>query len=105
VFVGDAIGRVYTAVLKWSRRVRTANLPDEFRPLQAVFAKFTDEVLAEIEAYGPRARRDIETALAAVAANPSVPVQLDMTLTIRLSSALVEQFNRELVRAAATFNT
>jgi hypothetical protein len=101
VFVGTAIGRVYATVLEWSRRVRTANLPEAFRPVQGVLARFTDEVVSEIEAYGPRSRRDTDTALAAVAVNPGVPVTLDITLTICLPSGLVDEFNRELRKAAA----
>jgi len=99
VFVGTAIGRVYATVLEWSRRVRTANLPEAFRPVQRVLARFTDEVIGEIEAYGPRSRRDIDAALAALAAKPGSTATLDMTLTLRLSPGLIDEFDRELAKA------
>jgi hypothetical protein len=104
VFIGEAIGRVYVTVLTWSRRVRTANLPEAFRPVQDVLARFTDEVLAEIEAYGPQSKRDTEAALAAVAANPAVTVSLNLKLTLRLSSEVLEDFDRELMKAAAALS-
>jgi hypothetical protein len=96
VFVGRAIGRVYGAVLEWSRRVRTANIRKEFEftDVLEVFAQFTNEVIAEIENYGPRVRTRIQTALPLALAG--IPQDVDLRLTLRLSDNLVAAFTRAL---------
>jgi hypothetical protein len=103
IFVGRAIGRVYASVLRWSRRVRTANLPEEFRPVLEVYAKFTNDIVGEIEEYGSRVRAGIERVLSLAASE--TPQQLDLGLKINLSEELVAEFSRALASAARIYLT
>jgi hypothetical protein len=104
VFVGRSLGRVYSAVLQWSRRVRTANIRKEFefQPVLQTFSQFTNEIICEIEEYGPRVRTRVEAALP-LAMN-GVSQEVDLTLTLRLSDELVVRFNRALQSAKAAYD-
>jgi hypothetical protein len=103
IFVGQSIGRVYVAILKWSRRVRTANVHDDFEPVRAVLAKFTDEPTIEMEAFGPRCRGEIDRAVAIAATGASAT--FDMTLTLRVSDELMDEFSKALADAARSMRS
>jgi hypothetical protein len=98
-FAGRAIGCVYASALRWSRRVRSANLPEDLEGVRRILARFTDEVLQEIEEYGERLHSLVTKALASPP--DSEARTFAATLTLRLSDSLVEELNVELERLAA----
>jgi hypothetical protein len=99
-FVGRAIGRVYASALNWSRRIRTANLPEALEGVRGILARFTDEVLGEIEEFAERLRRTVREALNAPPGGE--PRTVAIVLTLRLSDSLIAQLNAELARLEAS---
>lgn len=81
VFAGRAVGRIYASALNWSRRVRTANLSDEFQPIQDSLSKMTDALIDAIEAFGPTIKERIEGTLR-LPREERRPIELMLTATV-----------------------
>jgi len=97
-FLARSIGRVYVTALQWSRRVRTANLPNEFANLQQILARFTEDVLRDIEAYPARLRNIVGYGLSRPADSPQE--KITAVLQVRLSDEVTKAFESELSRLA-----
>jgi len=87
-FAGRAVGRVYASALRWSRRVRSANLPDNFDTLRGILARFTDDVVRQIEQFADLLDRLVTEALEAPPDAPPRVVQITLGVTWPDSVAL-----------------
>jgi hypothetical protein len=97
IFVGQALGRIYEALLKWSRRIRTANVRIQFDTVRTILAKFVDGVIRDFEQYGPRGRAALDDILKAEREGlPRPPLPFD--LNVKLPPDLVTALSTELER-------
>lgn len=97
-FTGRALGRLHRSALQWSRRVRTANLPEEMNEVRSVLAKFTDNILGQIDSFGDRLDHEVTEALAADQRGEAQEV--DIRLNIAIGDQLIEEFSRAMNRLA-----
>jgi hypothetical protein len=87
VFAAQSIVRIYVTFLKWSRRVRTANLDAQFEELRRLLARFADDAIAEIANFGQRMQSTIHDALALPEGHPDRKVNLVLKLTLSNADA------------------
>ena len=65
ILVAQSFADLYRAFIAWSLRLLSANVPEDFRHLKTIGARFTSETIADIERLGPRVIQAVRTELAA----------------------------------------
>ena len=100
VFVASRIAAIHREILNWARRVRTANVDDEFHPLIEQLATFGDDAIAEIEKFGPSIRDQVNGALAL----PEGHAGRSLKFTLKLALSNDAGFYKELERLRAKLN-
>ena len=63
VFVADTMADVYADALRWSARIRSANIEKRFDRLKLIVSRMVDDFIRQIREFGPHVRDTWEAAL------------------------------------------
>jgi len=96
VFVADTMADVYADALRWSARIRSANIRKRFDQLKLIASRMVDDFIRQIRELGPYVRDTWEAALAAPSTGERRVVE--MTLTITVPPGTMDEFNAEAAR-------
>lgn len=99
-FVGRQLGHLYRHAIEWSLSIRRVHADPLWMPVLSAQAAFTDDIIKEIEGFGPSLAAKVEEALAEVHANPDTPIKIEATLTLRASN--MERILEEIERIQQT---
>jgi hypothetical protein len=95
ILAAQSFADLCRAFIAWSLRLLSANVPEQFRPLKTIGARFTSETIAEIEKLGPRVIKAVRTELA----KPKEDRQpLEFTLRAWIANETTAEFHQELQR-------
>ncbi|HEX9938133.1 MAG TPA: hypothetical protein VGB15_13455 [Longimicrobium sp.] len=64
VFCARRVAALYAEVLEWSQRIRRAHAPECFEPVLVETARATDDIIEQLEKYGPSVLAGIEELIA-----------------------------------------
>jgi hypothetical protein len=95
IFAARQIGEFYRHLMAWSRQVRCVHVDKACRPVIESLSCFTDDIIDELEGYGPVAVARIREALEMRDAGK--PQNLNLSLTFTLSKA--DEFGVNVERA------
>lgn len=102
VAVGRRIGDGYAEALTWKLRIRGADLPSRWRPVQQALAAFADAPISQLVGFSERLRRAHSQAGQASgrqAGSPTAPISL--TLTFAVPQDVEREYRDALQRAVA----
>ena len=94
--IAASLGQIYGDALKWQNRVTTANLDERFHRVTSLVGGMLNDVIEEIEKFGPRSQHAIEAALADTLTGKTR--HLTMTLTFKIPTDISEEIDAELRR-------
>jgi hypothetical protein len=100
ILAAQSFADLYRAFITWSLRLFSANVPEEFRRLKTIGARYTSETIAEIEQLGPHVIERVRLELAKPE-NERQP--LEFTFRGWIVDQTVADFNRELRRLEKHF--
>jgi hypothetical protein len=100
VAVGRRLATCYHDALAWRARVRGAGVSDSLAEAQKALSTLADVCIAELHAYGPRARSALTSALAQLDGG-GAPAPADLQLNVALPPGALEWMQRALQRASA----
>lgn len=93
--VAKKVAAIYRHAIEWSLRMRRAHVHECFQPVATEVSIFTDNMIEQIETYGPNLLRTIEEALAD--AQRGIPRTIEAIMTIDISNQ--ERFEAALAQA------
>jgi len=79
-------------IVEWAQRIRRTHVNEDWEPVKSVVAKMCDNIVTELEKFGPTVREAIEKTLADTEGPETRTLQLTLVLTI----AYVDEYNKEL---------
>jgi len=89
------IGRVFEEIIDWTLRIRRAHVQEPFENVAVEMARFTEQMVKDLQAFPRESLRQIEEA--ASVATPDAPQTVRCTLTLTLSN--LDGFQRALEAA------
>lgn len=101
LFAAETLGDIYREMLRWSERVRTANIHDCFSLAVALLGRFLDAAIEALEEFSDRLSQDLAEKLPR--AQRGEHVELSHTLTVRLAQGTVEAYHSAMQTAAACY--
>ncbi|HKY21628.1 MAG TPA: DUF4062 domain-containing protein [Vicinamibacterales bacterium] len=101
VFVAETIGDIYSEMLRWSARLQTANVEEDYRDLLRILSRWLDDAIASIQEYGPAVSAGFEVALARLQEEPSQTIVVERTLVIRIPEVEMKAFDTEFANLRA----
>jgi len=96
VFLADTIASAYADALRWSARIRAANLDKRLHRARMIASKMMDDFVHQVGAFGPYLLKTVEEAIALPLTGE--PRLLKVTLTITVPQDAVSEFSAEMAR-------
>ena len=101
VFLFESMGALYADALRWTERVRAANIHEAFRPVLAPLGLMLNDVISEFEQFSADLLGRVNSAVELILRGEDVVIE--MTLKITVSDRVISEFNRQLGLAAARY--
>jgi hypothetical protein len=92
VFTARQVGACYKEALEWTDQVRRTTAEERLLPVVRAMASFSNDIIAQIAAFGPHCLAQIERGLAE--APTSEPRTLKLSLVVKLSG--LEEYERRM---------
>ena len=99
IFAARKLAEFYRNAIDWSQRLLRTHVDDRCRKVVEAMAGFVDDMLLEVESFGPKTLRQLEETLAQIREGETKTLR--MTMTFRLSNldkfkAAMKEMNEQL---------